>query len=51
MEKSKILYAEDDKTIAFLVQDSLESYYEISCYPDGRSALEALTPKVLTFAS
>ena len=41
MEKSKILYAEDDKTIAFLVQDSLESYYEISCYPDGRSALEA----------
>lgn len=41
MEKSKILYAEDDKTIAFLVQDSLENYYEISCYPDGRSALEA----------
>jgi CheY-like chemotaxis protein len=39
MEKSKILYAEDDKTIAFLVQDSLESY-EISCYPDGRSALK-----------
>ncbi|ASW74859.1 transcriptional regulator [Chryseobacterium piperi] len=41
MEKSKILYAEDDKTIAFLIQDSLESYYEISCYPDGKSALEA----------
>jgi hypothetical protein len=30
MEKSKILYAEDDTTIAFLVQDSLESYYDIS---------------------
>lgn len=35
MEKSKILYAEDDKTIAFLVEDSLESYYDISCYSDG----------------
>jgi DNA-binding response OmpR family regulator len=41
MEKSKILYAEDDTTIAFLVQDSLESYYDICCYPDGKSALEA----------
>ncbi|WP_223608756.1 response regulator transcription factor [Chryseobacterium sp. OSA05B] len=41
MEKSKILYAEDDKTIAFLIQDSLESYYDINCYPDGRSALDA----------
>lgn len=41
MEKSKILYAEDDETIAFLIQDSLESYYDISCFPDGSSALEA----------
>lgn len=41
MEKSKILYAEDDKTIAFLIEDSLESYYEISCYSDGKSALDA----------
>lgn len=41
MEKSKILYAEDDQTIAFLVEDSLESYYDISCYADGKSALEA----------
>ncbi|KMQ66074.1 transcriptional regulator [Chryseobacterium angstadtii] len=41
MEKSKILYAEDDKTIAFLIQDSLESYYDICCYSDGRSALDA----------
>ncbi|SHE82795.1 response regulator transcription factor [Chryseobacterium vrystaatense] len=41
MAKSKILYAEDDETIAFLIQDSLESYYEINCYPDGKSALDA----------
>lgn len=41
MEKSKILYAEDDQTIAFLIQDSLESYYDINCYSDGRSALDA----------
>jgi len=41
MEKSKILYAEDDKTIAFLIQDSLESYYDIDHYQDGESALEA----------
>ncbi|PIF43204.1 DNA-binding response OmpR family regulator [Chryseobacterium sp. 52] len=41
MEKAKILYAEDDKTIAFLIQDSLENYYDIHHYPDGKSALEA----------
>lgn len=41
MEKSKILYAEDDETIAFLIQDSLEAYYDINCYSDGKSALEA----------
>ncbi|RZJ50434.1 MAG: response regulator transcription factor [Chryseobacterium sp.] len=45
MEKSKILYAEDDKTIAFLIQDSLESYYEIEHYGDGKSALEAFNCK------
>ncbi|WP_160139139.1 response regulator transcription factor [Chryseobacterium sp. c4a] len=43
MEKSKILYAEDDETIAFLIQDSLETYYDISCYSDGKSALEAFS--------
>ncbi len=41
MEKSKILYAEDDQTIAFLIQDSLENYYDICHYSDGKSALEA----------
>lgn len=45
MEKSKILYAEDDKTIAFLIQDSLEAYYEIEHYGDGKSALEAFNGK------
>lgn len=40
-EKSKILYAEDDQTIAFLIQDSLENYYDISHYADGKSAMEA----------
>ncbi|WP_294233881.1 response regulator transcription factor [uncultured Chryseobacterium sp.] len=43
MEKSKILYAEDDQTIAFLIQDSLENHYDISCFSDGKSALEAFT--------
>lgn len=41
MEKSRILYAEDDQTIAFLIQDSLENYYEINHYSDGKSALQA----------
>ncbi|ASK31756.1 DNA-binding response regulator [Chryseobacterium sp. T16E-39] len=41
MQKSKILYAEDDQTISFLIEDSLESYYDISCYSDGKSALDA----------
>ncbi|NIF04764.1 response regulator transcription factor [Chryseobacterium sp. Tr-659] len=41
MDKSKILYAEDDETIAFLIQDSLEAYYEINHYADGKSALDA----------
>ena len=45
MEKSKILYAEDDKTIAFLLQDGLEPYYVIEHYGDGKSALEAFNCK------
>ncbi|MBB4808183.1 DNA-binding response OmpR family regulator [Chryseobacterium defluvii] len=45
MEKSKILYAEDDQTIAFLIQDSLEPYYDIDYYPDGRSALDAFNTR------
>ncbi len=41
MEKSKILYAEDDQTIAFLIQDSLEPYYDVDYHDNGKSALEA----------
>lgn len=41
MEKSKILYAEDDQTIAFLIQDSLENHYDIHYCADGKTALEA----------
>ncbi|QQV03132.1 MULTISPECIES: response regulator transcription factor [Chryseobacterium] len=43
MEKSKILYAEDDQTIAFLIQDSLENHYDIHHHADGKSALEAFS--------
>jgi len=45
MNKSKILYAEDDETIAFLIQDSLENYYEIEHCSDGKSALEVFNTK------
>lgn len=38
--KYKILYAEDDETIAFLTQDSLEPHYEVVHCPNGESALE-----------
>ncbi len=41
MAKCRILYAEDDDTIAFLTQDSLEPEYEVAHYKNGKSALEA----------
>ena len=41
MSKYKILYAEDDETIAFLTKDHLESYYDVHHFPDGESALHA----------
>ncbi len=41
MAKCKILYAEDDETIAFLTQDSLEPEYEVVHCPNGELALEA----------
>src|SRR6218665_433954 len=46
MEKPKILYAEDDATIAFLIQDSLENHYEINHYSDGKSAMEAFDNQI-----
>lgn len=39
--KYRILYAEDDATIAFLTQDSLAPNYEVVHFSDGKSALEA----------
>ncbi|BDD06866.1 response regulator transcription factor [Aureibacter tunicatorum] len=40
--KKKILYAEDDKTLAFLTSDSLEQLgYEVSQHENGRSAIDA----------
>lgn len=41
MTKYKVLYVEDDATIAFLTQDSLSPIYDVSHYQDGDSALAA----------
>lgn len=41
MVKPKILYAEDDETIAFLTQDSLEPEYEVVHCKNGATALKA----------
>ena len=42
MYKPKILYVEDDETLAFLTKDNLEQNgYQISHYADGISCLEA----------
>lgn len=40
MKKFKILYAEDDATIAFLTKDSLEEKYDIIHCSDGEVALK-----------
>ena len=41
MQKPKILYAEDDATLAFLTKDNLEqSKYEVFHFSDGNSCLE-----------
>lgn len=42
MIKSKILYTEDDETLAFLTKDNLEQHnYEVIHCPDGKSGLES----------
>ena len=41
MSKSKILYAEDDETIAFLTQDSLEPQYQVVYCSNGEEVLQA----------
>lgn len=40
MEKHKILYAEDDETIAFLTKDSLVPHYEVTQCSNGEEALD-----------
>lgn len=39
--KKKILYAEDDATLAFLTADSLEQYYDVTHVTNGKEAFEA----------
>jgi DNA-binding response OmpR family regulator len=39
MKKYRILYAEDDETIAFLTQDNLEAHYEVVHCNNGSEAL------------
>ena len=42
MRKTKILYAEDDETLAFLTKDNLEqNNYDVSHYYNGKSGLDA----------
>ena len=41
MRNFKILYAEDDETLAFLTKDNLEqNNYDVIHCPDGKSALK-----------
>lgn len=41
MTKYKILYAEDDETLAFLTKDNLENHYDVTHCTDGELCLEA----------
>lgn len=41
MTKYKILYAEDDETLAFLTKDNLENQYDVTHCTDGESCFEA----------
>ena len=40
MIKYKILYAEDDETLAFLTKDNLENQYDVTHCSDGELCLE-----------
>ena len=40
MTKYKILYAEDDETLAFLTKDNLENHYDVTHCTDGELCLE-----------
>lgn len=39
--KKKILYVEDDNTLAFLTADNLEQHYEVIHFDNGKAAFEA----------
>jgi len=39
--KKKILYVEDDSTLAFLTSDNLEQHYDVIHFTNGRDAFEA----------
>jgi DNA-binding response OmpR family regulator len=41
MAKYKILYTEDDETLAFLTKDNLEHHYDVIHCLDGKKALES----------
>lgn len=41
MSRKKILYVEDDNTLAFLTSDNLEQYYEVVHFANGKDAFEA----------
>ena len=41
MSRKKILYVEDDNTLAFLTADNLEQKYEVAHYANGKEAFEA----------
>jgi DNA-binding response OmpR family regulator len=41
MTKYKILYAEDDETLAFLTKDNLENHYDVTHCTDGELCFEA----------
>ena len=40
MTKYKILYAEDDETLAFLTKDNLENHYDVTHCTDGEQCFE-----------
>lgn len=39
--KYKILYAEDDETLAFLTKDNLENHYDVTHCTDGEKCFDA----------
>jgi DNA-binding response OmpR family regulator len=41
MSKKKILYIEDDETLAFLTADSLENHYDVAHFSNGEKGFEA----------